>query len=296
MPNWKEYHLARDINEALTYVQSTKKLCSWVAGGTDLLLDIQQGRHESVHTLIDVTAIPELGVIELRGDYLYVGAAVPLKRIVDSPLVLRYAQSLNEAARLIGGPQIRNVATLGGNIGHALPAADGAISLLALGARAEIISQQGQRLVSIEELYLGPGESALTPNHELLIGFRIPIYNHNGGNVGVGSAFQRVMRPQGVAIAILNMGVWLKRQEEQIIDVRLAAGPAGPTPRRLQQTEDYLRGKEFTNEIMAEGYQAMLEEANFRTSAHRSTSEYRRYLAGVLLKNVLTIAWQRATV
>ena len=112
-----------------------------IAGGTDLLLDLKQGRHAPVHTLIDLTFVPEMTVLELRGDELYIGAAVPVNRVALDPLTGTHAQALVEACDLIAGPQVRNVATLGGNVAHALPAADGTIALTALDAQAEVASR-----------------------------------------------------------------------------------------------------------------------------------------------------------
>ncbi len=114
-----------------------------IAGGTDLLLDLKQGRHAPVHTLIDLTFVSEMSLLELRGDDLYIGAAVSVNRVALDPLVGTHAQALVEACNLIAGPQVRNTATLGGNVAHALPAADGTIALTALNAQAEVASPAG---------------------------------------------------------------------------------------------------------------------------------------------------------
>jgi CO/xanthine dehydrogenase FAD-binding subunit len=288
MTLWKEYYLPQNIDDALKSLASAPGPVSLVAGGTDLLLDLQQGRHAPVHTLVDVSAIQELKVLEIRQGRLFVGAAVPLNRIVASPLVAEHAQALVEAAGLIGGPQVRNTATLGGNVGHALPAADGTISLLALDAQAEIADAGGCRQVPLLELFLGPGRSTLVPGKEILVGFYLPLRAS-----GEASAFRRVMRPQGVAIAILNMSVWVRRQEDLISEIRIGIGPAGTTPKRARSTEGILRGKPFAEQDLAQALDALLAETHFRTSPHRSTAEYRHHLAGVLLKETLSAAWDR---
>jgi len=184
---------------------------------------------------------------------------------------------------------VRNTATLGGNVAHALPAADGTIALLALDARAEVASLQGVRQLPICELFRGPGQSALDPRQELLTGFYLPLRQP-----GQASAFRRVMRPQGVAIAILNLAVWLERAADRIADIRISLGPAGPVPLRLQQAESRLRGQTLSRPVIDQAIAALLVEAHFRTSPHRSTSEYRRHTAAVLLEEVLGIAFQRA--
>ncbi len=288
MTLWKEYYSPQNLNDAFKSLTSAPGPVSLVAGGTDLLLDLQQGRHSPIHTLVDVSAIQELKALEVRQDRLFVGAAVPLNRVVASPLVSEHAQALQEAAGLIGGPQVRNTATLGGNVGHALPAADGTISLLALDAQAEVADVNGCRQVPMLELFLGPGRSALIPGKEILVGFYLPLRSP-----GEASAFRRVMRPQGVAIAILNMSVWVSRQENLIGEARIGVGPAGKTPQRARNAEEILRGKPFDEHSLAQALEALLAETHFRTSPHRSTSEYRHHLAGILLKETLGIAWER---
>src|ERR671923_399924 len=135
---WQEYLRPTNLSQALKAFAEASRPILPIAGGTDLLLDLEQGRHAPVHTLLDVTSIEEMTALEVRGNELFVGAAVPVNRIVLDPLVITHAQALTEACNLIAGPQVRNVATLGGNVAHALPAADGTIALLALNAQAEI--------------------------------------------------------------------------------------------------------------------------------------------------------------
>jgi CO/xanthine dehydrogenase FAD-binding subunit len=103
-----------------------------------------------------------------------------------------------------------------------------------------------------------------------------------------------VMRPQGVAIAILNMAIWLHRDGDRITDIRISIGPAGPVPLRARGAEAQLRGQSPAQPVIDRAIEALLAEAQFRTSPHRSTAEYRRHTAAVLLKEVLEIAWQRA--
>lgn len=289
MERWQVYHIAHSVADALDALARAPGPARVIAGGTDLLLDIEQGRHPPVHTLVDITRIPELTAIALRPDGLYIGAAAPLSRIVTSPLVVHHAQALAQACALIGGPQVRNVATLGGNVAHALPAADGAIALIALDATAEIADRRGRRCQPVAELYRGPGRSALDPQGELIVGFHLPLRRK-----GQTSAFRRVMRPQGVAIAILNMAVWLERQGDVITAIRIAAGPTGPVPRRLTATEQALCGCAATETALAEALTALLAEAHFRSSPHRSSAAYRRHLAAVLLRETVMAAWDEA--
>lgn len=283
---WKNYHNAQTVSDALQALADAPHDASLIAGGTDLMLDLQQGSHPPVHTLVDVTAIPEMTALEIREGELFIGASVPHAKITTSEIVREHAAALAAASGLIGGPQVRNTATLGGNVGHALPAADGTIALVALDAYAEVASLEGRKRVPLESLFAGPGKSTLEPCRELLVGFYLPLIESNQA-----SAFKRIMRPQGVAIAILNTAVWVQRDGETICDVRIAMGPSGPVPKRLRQAEACLRGYKFSEAKLDECIQTILVEASFRTSRHRATQEYRHHMAGVLLEETLSVAW-----
>lgn len=285
MPLWKHYHIANSIEDALQALETAPGLARLVAGGTDLLLDLQQHRQAPVDLLVDVTRVPELTCLELRPNHLFIGAAVPLSRIASSSIIRQHAQALVEACNLIGGPQVRHVATLGGNVAHALPAADGTIALLALDAVAEVAGMTGRRHVALADLFMGPGKTALG-NHELLVGFHLPLHSQ-----GTASAFRRVMRPQGVALPVLNMAAWIKRSGEWMVGVRLAVGPAGPVPCRARQAEACLTGHKLDEEIIQQAVEALLSEVRLRTSPYRATSEYRRHLCGILLRDVLQAAY-----
>lgn len=288
MPIWKQYLIPRSIPEALSSLSKTQSSTRVIAGGTDLLLDLQQGRHPPVDVLVDLNHLPELQALEKRRDRLFIGAAVALNRIARDALVMEHAQALSEACALIGGPQVRNTATLGGNVAHALPAADGTITLMALGAQAEIAARDGSRIADLSELFLAPGKSTLATD-EIIIGFLLPLRKN-----GQASAFQRVMRPQGVALPVLNMSVWLERSQDRIEDVRIAIGPASTTPYRARPAEEVLRGKPMDEIRLAEAHVAILQNAVFRTSPHRAGSEYRKHLSQVLLKVLFHEVWERA--
>ena len=286
---WQEYLRPNNLSQALQAFAEAPRPVLPIAGGTDLLLDLEQGRHAPVHTLLDVTAIAELNLLEVRGEELFVGAAVPVNHIVLDPVVITHAQALTEACNLIAGPQVRNVATLGGNVAHALPAADGTIALLALNAQAEIASAAGVRRLPFRELFLGPGKSALKHGEELLVGFYLPLIKHRQA-----SCFKRIMRPQGVALPIINLAIWLERGQDVIRRIRIAVGPGGPTPWNARQTENVLLGKTLDEETLTLAQKALLGEVGFRSSARRASAEYRKHIVSGLFKDVLETAWQRA--
>ena len=171
MTHWTEYHTPTSVAEALTLLEQYGNDAALVAGGTDLLLDLQYNGHGPVHALVDVTAIDGLNTIRDEGDSLVIGAAVTHAQIERDPRLRAQATALVESCSVVGGPQVRNVATIGGNVAHALPAADGTIGLLALNADVQVCTLTGgvldcawQPLLSI---FAGPGRNNLAKNQIL---------------------------------------------------------------------------------------------------------------------------------
>ena len=292
MSSWSQFIIPKTIDEALQALASAPGPARPVAGGTDLILELQQGRPpagQALHTLVDVSNIDELRCLEVRDGELFIGAAVLVRDITNSSLIHKHALAVSEACGLIGGPQVRNTATLGGNVAHSLPAADGTIGLVALGAQVEIASSQGRRLEPILAIFRGVGLSALALDREILVGFHIPLRRP-----GQASAFGRVMRPQGVALPIINLAVWLQRGGERIEAIRIAVGPAGPTPQRATVIEACLAGKPFNPETLDQAKSLVDTSLRFRTSPQRATAAYRYHLCKVLLEEIISRAWERA--
>jgi carbon-monoxide dehydrogenase medium subunit len=286
MSLWKTYHKPKSVDEAIDLLTQAENPTAVIAGGTDLLLDLKQGRHSPIHTLVDISHIEEMQQISHEEGMIYLGAGLPLAKIIANPLILNNATCLVEACGLIGGPQVRNVATLGGNVAHALPAGDGAIALLALNAEAEIATRDGRKWLDLLELYQGPGITTFDRSMEILVRFRFRERSEREQ-----SAFRRVMRPQGVAIAIQNMAVWLSNTVDGVIrEARIALGPAGPVPFRAVKTEQMLQGSKVIKLPFEQALSSLRAEAQLRTSRHRATKEYRTHLLGTLLKRTLTAA------
>lgn len=289
MTLWQEYRQPTSIAEALSDLINAPKPVIPIAGGTDLLIDMRQGRHAPAQTLLDLTGVSEMNGIEIRNESLFIGACTPINQIINHPLVHENAQALLEACNLIAGPQVRNIATLGGNVAHALPAADGTIALVALDATAEIASGDGLRQTPLRNLFLGPGKSAIDKSSELIAGFTIPI-----AKTGQASAFKRIMRPQGVALPILNCAVWVEREGEHIKDCRIAVGPGGSTPFRATDAEETLHSQIYREDAIAEAVTAILAQGSFRTSPRRATSQYRQHILDGLFRDTFKEAWSRA--
>ncbi len=248
-------------------------------------------QHPPHKALIDITRIPELRHIQQDNRWVAIGAGVTHAQIVKSPLLASGATCLVESCGLVGGPQVRNVATLGGNVASALPAGDGTVSLVTLDAEAEIIHEGERRRVPILDMYRGPGQSLLEPGRDVLLWLYFRLCDEREG-----SAFKRIMRPQGVALPILGCAVWVRLDAalENYEAARVCIAPAGPTPRRITAVEDALIGKP-ANEATLEAAIAVAQDSlKLRTSKYRATSAYRQEMTAVFLRRAVPLAVKRA--
>ncbi len=292
---WQAYHTPQSVDEALSLLSQYADGAQIVAGGTDLILDVQQGNHSAPRALIDVTAIRGLDQIREDNGWIVIGAAATHAAIEASPLIRHHGAALAESCSVVGGPQVRNVATIGGNVAHALPAADGTIGLLALNAEVRVCSWNGvaaeftwQPLLSI---FAGPGKNRLAAN-QMIGAFRFPVRASCSG-----SAFDRIMRPQGVALPILGVAaqVTLDESGQRAVAASIAIGPAGPIPFRATESETILLDAPALDEaVMESAIAAAQRQAELRTSKHRASKEYRHEMIAVLLRRVLPKAIARA--
>ena len=242
MSRWQAYHTPATVSEALSLLHRHKEKARIIAGGTDLILDMEAEYTAAPEVLVDVTRIGGIDRIAQEDGWIVLGAGTTHTQIESSPLLRAQARCLTESCGVIGGPQVRNVATLGGNVAHALPAADGTIGLLALEAEVEVAAHSArgalhswQPLLSI---FAGPGRNRLDPD-QMLHAFRFRPTGARAGN-----AFDRIMRPQGVALPVLGIAarVRLDATLRRVEDAVIAIGPAGPTP-----LSRYPRGRGFND-------------------------------------------------
>jgi carbon-monoxide dehydrogenase medium subunit len=287
---WKNYHIPHSVDEAVRLLKHYEGRARVVGGGTDLLLDIQQGRSPAVEAMVDTSRITGLDRIGREEGQIVIGCAVTHTQIVRDESIRRYGACLVEACGVIGGPQVRNVATLAGNVAHAMPAGDGSIGLLALGADVEVADASGCRWVPLQDTFLGPGKSAIDPHRVLLTRLRF-----NPATAESGSAFTRVMRPQGVALPMISMAARLGISDRNIITgVRISIGPAGPVPWLARAAMEFLNGKPAVEQEFKHATDAVLAAVSLRTSKHRATREYRTEMIRTHLPMVLERAAGRA--
>jgi carbon-monoxide dehydrogenase medium subunit len=291
MQLWDRYYTPHTVEEASELLASHRGEARVIGGGTDLLLDIKTGHQPHFPALVDITHIPELVQITQDGDRVVIGAGVTHRQVVESSLLAGRATCLVESCGVVGGPQVRNVGTLGGNVAHALPAADGTTSLVALDAEAEILKDGARRWLPILELFKGPGQSLVDPTRDLLLKFRFPL-----ASGGEASAFKRVMRPQGVALPILGCAVWVRlgQDGETVEATRVCISPVGPVPARAESVEMALIGKKFGDTVLDNAVRVARRELHPRISKYRATAEYRIEMIEVLLRRSLPLAVHRA--
>ena len=261
-----------------------------VGGGTDLLLDIRQGRCPAPQALVDPTRIPGLGGITAEDGFIVIGCGVSHAAITRSRHIRRHGSCLAEGCGVIGGPQVRNVATLAGNVAHAMPAADGTIGLLALGGEVETADVSGRRWMPLADAFLGPGNSAIDQSRTLLTRLR---FRPTGK--GSGSAFHRVMRPQGVALPVIAMAARLRLGGGRAIEsASIAIGPAGPVPYLAENAMAYLEGKPADEAHFGEAARVALDGLQLRDSKYRASREYREEMIRLHLPGVMARAAGRA--
>lgn len=295
MPLWKEYFTPTTVVEALAIRSRYGHDALFVAGGTDLVLDMQQGNHAPVVALVDVTTIGALHQIVEAEEHVVIGAAVTHAEIESNPLVREHGTALTESCGVVGGPQVRNVATIGGNVAHALPAADGTIGLLALNAEVQVSTFDGNAVQTAWQpllaIFSGPGKNNLG-DHQMVTAFRF-----STRRPGQASAFDRIMRPQGVALPILGAAANLILGDGglRVAAATLAIGPAGPIPFRATEAEQILKDAgQLDDALIERAVVAAQAQAELRTSKHRASKEYRHEMVAVLLQRVLSRSIERA--
>ena len=286
---WNNYFVPETIGDALEILQRYDGQARVVGGGTDLLVESRRGLRRPFEAIVDATRIDGLNTISTDADYIVIGCGVTHTTIVRDERIIRYGTCLSEGCGVIGGPQVRNAGTLAGNVAHALPAGDGTISLLALGGEVEIASTEGSRWMPAKDTFEGPGRSVIDRHREVLTRLRFKPTADNEG-----SAFHRVMRPQGLCLPIISMAARLQLEANTITAAGVSMGPVGPVPWFAQPVVDLLVGEPVSQALFEKAADVALENISLRTSKYRATEEYRATMIRTYLPIILTTAAERA--
>ena len=278
---WQEYLYPETVDAALKLLADRAGQARVIAGGTDLVLQLQRGERRAA-SLIDVSRIPALRGISEGGGFVALGAAATHAQVASSPLIRAVAPVLAQAAAEVGSPEIRNVATLGGNIVNAQPAADTALALLALEAEAEVVDREGARWLPLADLYRGAGVSTVDSTAQIVRGFRFPT---PGGQVG--SAYRRLGKCKSIALPVLCAAMVVRLEGERIASAAISLGPVAPRPFRARAAEAALVGRPPTAEVIAQAAASAQEEARPRDSLLRCDRLYRKDMVAVLVQSTL---------
>jgi CO/xanthine dehydrogenase FAD-binding subunit len=283
---WDTYLTASSVEDALDKLSRLGDSARVIAGGTDLVLQAQRGQCLA-RAVVDVTRIPGLGEIYERDGYVVIGAAATHAQVAASPLIHRAAPLLAQACASIGGPQVRNVGTLAGNVVNALPAADGAVALFALQTEVQVTTRSGHTWVPIADLYRGVGECTLDRCTEMVTALRF-----RSLDASAGCSFQRLARRRALALPIVNAAVVVGLERAAVAYARIAVGPVAPAPFRALAAEGTLLGHLPTEARIAQAAQLAARDARPRSSVLRGSAAYRTEMVRVLVQRGLRAALQ----
>lgn len=254
-----------------------------IAGGSDVLIKIRHGKLAGC-SLVSIYGLEELRGISIQDDgSIKIGALTSFSHITKNPIIQKHIPVLGEAVDQVGGPQIRNIGTIGGNISNGVTSADSAATLVALNAKLEITGPEGTRVIPISEYYVGPGKVSLR-NAELLTAIYITKENYKNFT---GHYIKYAMR-NAMDIATLGCSVTCKlnAQKDTIEDVHIAFGVAAPVPMRCPKAEEAIKGMKISDEMLNIFSEMAKTEVNPRSS-WRASKEFRLQLVYELSKRAL---------
>ncbi len=284
-----EYLAPESIAEACSLLSQYKDKAKVIAGGTDLLVNMNN-RELTPQYLIGLKNIPDLDRVEYDpAQGLRIGALASHQAVAGSPVIRDKFNLLADAAGKVGTPQIRNLGTIGGNLCNAAPSADTASPLLVLGASVKLVSVRGERTIPLTQFFTGALETCLEPD-ELLTEIQVPKPAPHTRGVYI----KHCARGSEVDITTLGVSVLVTMAEDNTFaDARIALATAAPTPMRAERAETVLIGKTIEDSVIEQAAQTASEEARPRTSM-RSTAEYRREMVKVLTRRAIKQALEQA--
>jgi len=277
-----DYYQANSLKEAYQIMDSFDGRIHYVAGGTDLFIRIHQGTIEP-DALISLRGIKGLSGISLNKS-LSIGSMTLLRDIERNAQIRQAYPVLSQAVWWLASPQIRNVATVGGNLANSAPSADCAPPLLVLGAELTIEGPNIKRKIPIEEFFTGPGENCLNKK-EVLTQIEIPAITSKAGMSFL--KIGRVIRD----LAISNVAALLVLENRTCRKIRLAAGAVAPIPVRLRSVEEMMIGEKITPKLLDQVKKKAQQEV-CPISDVRSSVQYRREVTGVLVRRAIEQAIQ----
>ncbi|MBW2078190.1 MAG: xanthine dehydrogenase family protein subunit M [Deltaproteobacteria bacterium] len=280
-----DYMKPASMKEVFTLLKEYGPKATLIAGGTDVMVNIRN-RELSPEVLISLRGLHELRYIR-KNDGYHIGALTTHRMLEQSDMVKGELSALHDAASQLGSVQVRNVATVGGNICNAAPSADTAGPLLALDATVVLEGPDGRRSVPIADFFTGPSKT-VRKGDEVLVEFHIP---EAPGRFG--SAYWKHARRRAMDLPLLGLAVGLALSESrEIFDARIGLTVAAPVPMRAHKAEEFLKGKPLEAEVLEEAGEIASSEASPRDSL-RSKAWYRREMIAVFVPRMVRLAAER---
>ena len=279
-----KYFSPTTVGEVLSLLKEYNGRAKVLAGGTDLL-PMMKLRVVTPECIISLRKITGLDYIQEEGGELKIGALSTISTILTSDLIKQKCLSLHEAVGDFATPQVRNMATIGGNICRSSPGADTVPSLISFGADLKLVGAKGERKVSLEEFFIGAGQNVL--DQEVLTEIVVPM-----GEKQCGAAFMKLTRNSS-DLAKVNCAVKITVSGGRCDDIKIVLGAVADRPVRAKKAEQAMKGKEIKNELIEGAAQKVAEDIAPITDV-RSTAEYRAQVSKVLTTRVIKQAIERA--
>jgi aerobic carbon-monoxide dehydrogenase medium subunit len=283
-----EYFEPRSVSEALSVLAKHGAEAKIIAGGTDVMVDIKF--KEEPGGLVNIKKIPGLSGISENGAGLRIGPLTTIREIETNTLVRDKLPVLWEASHQFASLQVRNTATIGGNICRASPSGETLAPLLVLDAKAKLAFGDGEKTVPFASFFQGPGKSS-TGNTGLLIEIDVPYPPSGSSSVYLKHAVRGAMDIAMVGVAVLMTP---DSGKNNIADVRIGLGAVAPTPVRAPKAEALLRGKPLSASLLREAAALAASESS-PIDDQRSSAEYRRWIVEALTRKGLEQTWKAAT-
>lgn len=276
----KEIKEPKSLDEALKVLDSNTKL-KIISGGTDVLIKLHHGKFNDAE-LLSIKNLDTLRDIKvLEDNTISIGANVTFSDIFRSEVINNNIPILSEAAVSMGGPQIRNMATIGGNICNGAVSADSAPALFSLNAELKFKSLNNERIVKITEFYDGPGKVKIQRN-EILTEILIKEENYKNKR----GRYIKFANRKALDISMLGVALLYEIEDNSFKDLRISLGVASPTPIRCKNAENFAIGKGVTNEVINKVAELAKMDSNPRNS-WRGSRDYRLHLISTLIKRIL---------
>jgi len=274
-----EYYRFETLNEALRFLRNNPD-SKIIAGGTDLVIQLRSGKVEA-RKLLDISRISELRYVQDESEYVRIGALTTIEELKNSGIIKVYAQPLWIAVNNFAVWQVRNTATIGGNICNASPAADTVPPLIVLEAKLKLQNIDRGREVKVEEFFKGPGETIIEKD-EILTEIVIPKKDSSWRY-----SFIKLGKRYSHILSIVSVAVGLKIDDRKIEDVIVALGSVAPTPVRARSVEEYLRERQAASKLIEEASREVVKDIK-PISDVRASAEYRIEMSKVLVRRALS--------